>query len=120
MMPLRMITANKKYLQLTVIVSLVVGFLIHFPELVSLTDTFEQQTLFPGMTPADVLFEVGYTFLSLFGPFAVNTYLFGFNESQDMYDMVESDVVIYSHLDIKQTVRRILCLLAPEFQYSCH
>ena len=79
-MPLRMITANKKYLQLTVIVSLVVGFLIHFPELVSLTDTFEQQTLFPGMTPADVLFEVGYTFLSLLVLFAVNTYLFGFND----------------------------------------
>lgn len=74
-----MIAMNKKYIQLTVLVSFVVGFLIHFPELVSLTDVLEQQTLFPGMTTADVLFEVGYTFLSLLVLFAVNTLLFGFN-----------------------------------------
>lgn len=40
-MILRMIRTNKKYIQLTVLVSLVVGFLIHFPELVSLTDVLE-------------------------------------------------------------------------------
>ncbi len=74
-----MIVINKKYIQLTVLVSLVVSFLIHFPELVSLTDTVEQQTLFPGMSAVDVLFEVGYTFLSLLVLFAVNTFLFGFN-----------------------------------------
>lgn len=70
---------NKKYIQLTVLVSLVVGFLIHFPELVSLTDVLEQQALFPDMSPVDVLFEVGYTFLSLLILFAVNTFLFGFS-----------------------------------------
>lgn len=75
----QMIAMNKKYIQLTVLVSLVVGFLIHFPELVSLTDVLEQQALFPGMTTVDVLFEVGYTFLSLLVLFAVNTLLFGFN-----------------------------------------
>ena len=74
-----MIITNKKYIQLTVLVSLVVGFLIHFPELVSLTDTLEQQALFPGMSSAEVLFEVGYTFISLLILFAVNTILFGFN-----------------------------------------
>lgn len=70
---------NNKYILLIVIVSLAVGFLIHFPELVSLTDRFEQQTLFPNMTPVDVLFEVGYTFLSLLVLFVINTFLFGFN-----------------------------------------
>lgn len=79
MMKIRRITMNKKYIQLTVLVSLVVGFLIHFPELVSLTDMLEQQALFPGMTPADVLFEVGYTFLSLLILFTINAVLFGFN-----------------------------------------
>ncbi|MEL5894837.1 histidine kinase [Bacteroides sp. GD17] len=78
-MILRMIKTDKKYIQLTVLVSLVVGFLIHFPELVSLTDALEQQMLFPGMSPVDVLFEVGYTFLSLLILFIVNTLLFGFN-----------------------------------------
>lgn len=80
-MKLRMIIANKKYIQLTALVSLVVGFLIHFPELVSLTDTLEQQALFPGMSAIDVLFEVGYTIISLLALFAVNTLLFGFNSS---------------------------------------
>lgn len=78
-MKLQMIITNKKYIQLTVLVSLVVGFLIHFPELVSLTDTLEQQALFPGMSSAEVFFEVGYTFLSLLVLFAVNTFLFRFN-----------------------------------------
>lgn len=78
-MKLRMIITNKKYIQLTVLISLVVGFLIHFPELVSLTDALEQQVLFPGMSAIDVLFEVGYTILSLLVLFAVNTLLFGFN-----------------------------------------
>lgn len=78
-MVLQMIITNKKYIQLTVLVSLVVGFLIHFPELVSLTDTLEQQALFPGMSSAEVFFEVGYTFLSLLVLFAVNTFLFRFN-----------------------------------------
>lgn len=74
-----MIITNKKYIQLTILVSLVVGFLIHFPELVSLTDTLEQQALFPGMSSAEVLFEVGYTFISLLVLFAINTFLFQFN-----------------------------------------
>ena len=38
-----MIAMNKKYIQLIVLVSLAVGFLIHFPELVSLTDVLEQR-----------------------------------------------------------------------------
>lgn len=72
-------TFNDKYILLTVIISLVVGFLIHFPELISLFDPFEQQSLFPGITLADVFFEVGYTFLSLLILFGINTLLFSFN-----------------------------------------
>lgn len=78
-MKVRMIVINKKYILMTVLVSLLVSFLIHFPELVSLADTVEQETLFPGMSAVDVLFEVGYTFLSLLVLFAVNSLLFGFN-----------------------------------------
>lgn len=78
----QMIVTNKKYIQLTVLVSFVVGFLIHFPELVSLTDRLEQQVLFPGMSPADVFFEVGYTFISLLILFGINTLLFGFNHTK--------------------------------------
>ncbi len=74
-----MLITNKKYIYLTVIISLTVGFLIHFPELVSLTDSREQQTLFPEMSAIDVLFEAGYTFLTLLVLFALNTFLFGFN-----------------------------------------
>jgi hypothetical protein len=73
-----MLATNKKYIYLTVIISLTVGFLIHFPELVSLADSREQQTLFPNMSAMDVLFEAGYTFLSLLILFAINTALFGF------------------------------------------
>lgn len=70
---------NKKYFQLTVAVSLTVSVLIHFPELVSLFGDRSQGTLFPGISLADVLFEVGYAFVSLQILFGVNTSLFGFN-----------------------------------------
>lgn len=70
---------DDKYVLLTVLVSLAVGFLIHFPELISLFDRFEQESLFPGITLADVSCEVGYTFISLLILFAVNTLLFSFN-----------------------------------------
>lgn len=72
---------NDKYLLSTVIISLAVAVLIHFPELVSLFDRFESHTLFPGMKFADVANEVGFTFLSLLLLFAVNTRLFHFNRT---------------------------------------
>ncbi|MGJ0930834.1 sensor histidine kinase [Phocaeicola vulgatus] len=71
--------ANKKYVQLTAAISLAVSFLIHFPELVSLSGIQEQRTLFPDMSLTDVLFEVGYAFLSLQAIFAINTAVFRFN-----------------------------------------
>lgn len=68
-----------KYVLSTVILSLAVALLIHFPESVSLFDRFESHTLFPGMRFADVANEVFFTFLSLLLLFAVNTWLFHFN-----------------------------------------
>ena len=69
-----------KYLLSTVIISLVVAVLIHFPESVSLFDKFETHSLFPGMKFMDVANEVLFTFLSLIILFAINTRLFHFNQ----------------------------------------
>ena len=49
---------KNRYTLFILIVSISVATLIHFPELVSLFDVFESQTLFPGMRPADVASEV--------------------------------------------------------------
>ncbi|MFR8837177.1 MULTISPECIES: sensor histidine kinase [Bacteroides] len=70
-----------KYLLSTIIISLMVAVLIHFPELVSLFDRFESHTLFPGMRFIDVANEVLFTFLSLLLLFAINTLLFHFNQA---------------------------------------
>ena len=72
---------NDKYLLSTVIISMAVAVLIHFPESVSLFDGFESHTLFPGMKFADVANEIIFTFLSLLALFAVNTRLFHFNQT---------------------------------------
>lgn len=70
-----------KYFPSTVIISLMVAVLIHFPESVSLFDSFESHTLFPGMKFADVANEIIFTFFSLLLLFAVNTRLFHFNQA---------------------------------------
>lgn len=70
-----------KYLLSTVIISVVVAVLMHFPELVSLFDRFESHSLFPGMRFIDVANEVWFTFLSLLVLFAINTRLFHFNQA---------------------------------------
>lgn len=70
-----------KYSVSLAFISLMVAFLIHFPELVSLFDTTEQSSLFPGMTWGDVGNEVFFTFLSLLLLFGINTVVFGFNRA---------------------------------------
>ena len=70
-----------RYVLSTVIISLAVAILIHFPESVSLFDRFESHTLFPGMRFADVANEIVFTFLSLLLLFTVNTWLFHFNRT---------------------------------------
>ena len=71
---------KNRYTLFILIVSISVATLIHFPELVSLFDVFESQTLFPGMRPADVASEVFFTFISLVILFEVNILLFHFNQ----------------------------------------
>lgn len=68
-----------RYLLSTLIVSAVVAVLIHFPEVLSLSDCFERQELFAGMEPKDVINEILFTFLSLLLLFWINTRIFRFN-----------------------------------------
>ncbi|WP_294477219.1 sensor histidine kinase [uncultured Bacteroides sp.] len=70
-----------KYILSTVIISVAVAVLIHFPESVSLFDGFESHTLFPGMKFMDVANEIMFTFLSLLLLFVINTRLFHFNQA---------------------------------------
>lgn len=67
-----------KYILSTVIISLAVAVLIHFPESVSLFDRFESHSLFPGMKFIDVANEILFTFLSLLLLFAdIHRYISG-------------------------------------------
>ncbi|RHU30698.1 histidine kinase [Parabacteroides sp. TM07-1AC] len=68
-----------KYVLAVVVISVVVAFLTHFPELISLFDHSGQNSLFSGMSMADVANEILFTFVSLLILFAMNTVLFGFN-----------------------------------------
>ena len=68
-----------KYVLSVVVISVVVAFLTHFPELISLFDHSGQNSLFSGMSMADVANEILFTFVSLLILFAMNTVLFGFN-----------------------------------------
>lgn len=67
-----------KYLLSTLIVSAVVAVLTHFPEVLSLSDHFEQHALFPEMNYVDVLNEILFTFISLLFLFWINTRIFRF------------------------------------------
>lgn len=73
---------KNKYVFSLVIISIMVAFLIHFPELVSLFDVTGQNALFPDMSVLDVANEVFFTFVSLLLLFAMNTYVFGFNRQK--------------------------------------
>ena len=68
-----------KYVLAVIVISVVVAFLTHFPELISLFDHSGQNSLFSGMSMADVANEILFTFVSLLILFAMNTVLFGFN-----------------------------------------
>lgn len=68
-----------RYLLSTLIVSAVVAVLIHFPEVLSLSDRFERQELFTDMVPKDVINEILFTFISLLLLFWINVRIFRFN-----------------------------------------
>lgn len=63
---------------LIILISAAVALLIHFPEMLSLSDIYEQYSLFPGMRPQEVVFEVVFTFISLLILFIVNSLIFRF------------------------------------------
>ena len=68
-----------RYLLSTLIVSAVVAVLIHFPEVLSLSDRFAREELFAGMEPRDVFNEIFFTFISLLLLFWINMRIFRFN-----------------------------------------
>lgn len=74
-------SVQKKYALPTLVISVVVAILIHFPEIMSLSDHFEPQVLFDKLSVWAVINEVVYTFLSLILLFWVNSVLFRFNDS---------------------------------------
>ena len=70
---------KNRYLLSTLLVSTVVAVLIHFPEVLSLSDSFEREQLFTGMEPKDVFNEILFTFISLLLLFGFNALIFHFN-----------------------------------------
>ena len=79
-MKIHTILFKDRFLLIITIISATVAALIHFPEMISLFDVYEQFSLFPGMQPQEVLFEIVFTFFSLLILFAANTLLFKFNQ----------------------------------------
>ena len=79
-MVLKAINKDKYFLS-TVIISLMVAVLIHFPESVSLFDRFESHSLFPGMKFMDVSKEILFPFFSLLILSAINTRFFQSNQA---------------------------------------
>lgn len=70
-----------RYVIVLTVVSVVVAFLTHFPELISLFDHSGQDNLFRGMHWADVANEIFFTFISLLLLFGLNTMVFQFNRA---------------------------------------
>ena len=68
-----------RYLLSALVVSAVVAVLIHFPEVLSLSDVLEREELFAGMEPEDVFNEILFTFISLLLLFWINSRIFRFN-----------------------------------------
>lgn len=69
-----------RYIFMMNVISIMVAFLTHYPELISLLDMDTEQNLFPGMHPIDVVNEIIFTYLSLLLLFGMNTGLFKFNK----------------------------------------
>lgn len=85
---------KNKYVFSLVIISIMVAFLIHFPELVSLFDVTGQNALFPDMSVLDVANEVFFTFVSLLLLFAMNTYVLWFQSAESAYLLAEGPALV--------------------------
>lgn len=71
-------TLRKKELGLWIGISLLVGCLIHFPELLSLTDAWGNKRLFHDLSAVEVLMEIGFASFSLLLLLVLNLRLFRF------------------------------------------
>ena len=71
---------QKKELGLLIGISLLVGCLIHFPELLSLTDAWGNKQLFQHLSPVEVLVEIAYAAGSFWLLFLINLRFFRFND----------------------------------------
>ena len=71
---------RKKELWLLIGISLLVGSLIHFPELLSLTDAWGNKRMFQHLSPVEVLVEIAYAAGSFWLLFLINLRFFRFND----------------------------------------
>ena len=71
-----------KYQLVVNVISIMVAFLTHFPELIALSAAPDETTLFPGMRWTDVADEVVFTYLSLLLLFYLNARLFRFGDEK--------------------------------------
>lgn len=69
---------TNKYMIIVNAISLMVAFIAHFPEIISLTGPSGESALFQGMKPADVVVEILFTYLSLLILYFINEKLFHF------------------------------------------
>lgn len=70
-----------KYQLVVNVISIMVAFLTHFPELIALSTTSDEATLFPGIHWVDVADEVIFTYISLLLLFLLNARLFHFGDA---------------------------------------
>lgn len=109
-----------KYILAVVVISVVVAFLTHFPELISLFDHSGQNSLFSGMSMADVANEILFTFVSLLILFAMNTVLFGFNRPTARITWGKMILSFVLTGFASNLLGPGVCLSAPSIRYSRH
>lgn len=72
------LSETNKYIITVNSISIMVAFITHFPEMISLTDPPGESTFFHGMEPADVVVEILFTYVSLLILYFINERLFHF------------------------------------------
>lgn len=74
------INRNRGYWLAISVISVVVGVLIHIPELTSLVRDVGRHNLFPNIQPEEVAVEIGYSIFSMIVLYLVCTYMFKYNK----------------------------------------
>ncbi len=114
------LTFKDRYPITTLIVSAVVAVLIHFPEVLSLSDSFERQELFAGMEPQDVINEILFTFISLLLLFWINMRIFRFNTPMVRVTKTKMALSFFLTWAAKQPLRTVVRTAAPPVRHSGH